>query len=175
MLRGFQLSKQDTNIAFDNVTSELYQVDLDETKNEHTPTFVKVDGAAKRSIIDFILDPNRKDSRVPNLSRLIMGIIGRPDPIPEKEIERYINRILEGFTESKFNDLANNEYTYCEKIKQKIKDLFEASKEKKLKDFLDTDKVFIRNTYTLPGVITPGETAKDIANMPNIAFWTKNI
>jgi hypothetical protein len=44
LLEGFALSKSDTNIAFDNITSELYKVDLDETKKEHTPTFVRLDG-----------------------------------------------------------------------------------------------------------------------------------
>jgi len=41
LLDGFALSKCDINIAFDNITSELYKVDLDETKKEHTPTFTK--------------------------------------------------------------------------------------------------------------------------------------
>jgi type III restriction enzyme len=41
LLEGFALSKADTNIAFDSITSELYKVDLDETKKEHTPTFVR--------------------------------------------------------------------------------------------------------------------------------------
>jgi len=39
-MEGFALSKADTNIAFESITSELYKVDLDETKKEHTPTFV---------------------------------------------------------------------------------------------------------------------------------------
>lgn len=197
LLKGFQLSKQDTNIAFDSITSELYRVDLDETKKEHTPTFIRLDGPSKDNIMAYILDPNRKDSLVKNLTRRIKDIIGQLDPIPEKEIEKYISRILEGFTEAQFNDLASNEYTYAEKIKQKIKAHSEAFAEKIFKDFLDTDNIFIRPSYTLSRVITLGDTAKDIAkslyekegkmntfeervindiaNMPNIAFWTRNI
>jgi type III restriction enzyme len=67
LLDGFALSKADTNIAFDNITSELYRVDLDETKKEHTPTFVRLDGEVKEKVIAYILDPSRKDSRVKNL------------------------------------------------------------------------------------------------------------
>ncbi|MCK9480309.1 MAG: DEAD/DEAH box helicase family protein [Bacteroidia bacterium] len=197
LLEGFALSKADTNIAFDSITSELYKVDLDETKKEHTPTFVRLDGDVKENIIAYILDPSRKESRVKNFTKRIMDIIGNMYPIPDKEIEKYINRILEDFKDEQFNDFANNEYTYTDKIKQKIKSLSEAFAEKKFKDFLDTDKVFIKSSFTLPVNIAPGEVAKDmpktlyekegkmngfeeriineIANLNNIAFWTRNI
>ena len=126
-----------------------------------------------------------------------MDIIGNMYPIPDKEIEKYINRILEDFKDEQFNDFANNEYTYTDKIKQKIKSLSDLFAEKKFKDFLDTDKVFIKPSFQLPKTISPGDTSKDItkslyekegkindfearvineiANMQNIAFWTRNI
>jgi len=197
LLDGFALSKADTNIAFDSITSELYKVDLDETKKEHTPTFVRLDGEVKESVMAYILDPSRKESRVKNFTKRIMDIIGNMYPIPDKEIEKYINRILEDFKDEQFGDFGNNEYTYTDKIKQKIKSLSETFAEKKFKDFLDTDKVFIKSSFTLPKNISPGDTAKDItkslyekegsmngfeervineiANMTNIAFWTRNI
>ncbi len=197
LLDGFALSKADTNIAFDSITSELYKVDLDETKKEHTPTFVRLDGQVKESIMTYILDPSRKESRIKNFTKRIMDIIGNMYPIPDKEIEKYINRILEDFKDEQFGDFGNNEYTYTDKIKQKIKSLSETFAEKKFKDFLDTDKVFIKTSFELPKTISPGDTAKDIAkslyekegsmngfeervineigNMTNITFWTRNI
>ncbi len=197
LLDGFKLSKQPTDIVFDNISSELYKVDLDETKKEHTPTFVKLDGQDKESIMAYMLDPSRKESRVKNFTKRIMDIIGNMYPIPDKEIEKYINRILDDFKDEQFSDFANNEYTYTDKIKQKIRDLSEAYAEKKFKEHLDTDKVFIKPVFTLPNSISPGDTAKDItkslyekegkmndfearvineiANMQNIAFWTRNI
>lgn len=197
LLEGFALSKADTNIAFDTISSELYKVDLDETKKEHTPTFVRLDGMVKESIMTYLLDPARKESRIKNFTKRIMDLIGNMYPIPDKEIERYINRILEDFTDEQFSDFANNEYTYKDKIKQKITALSESYAEQKFKDYLDTDKVFIKSSYSLPKSITPGDTAKDIAkslyekegkmngfeeqvineigNMGNIAFWSRNI
>jgi type III restriction enzyme len=197
LLKGFALSRADTNIAFDSITSELYKVDLDETKKEHTPTFVRLDGEVKESVMTYILDPSRKDSRVRNFTKRLMNLIGNIFPIPDKEIEKYINRILEDFKDEQFTDLAANEYTYKDKIKSKIIALSEQFAEKKFKDFLDTDKVFIKPSFTLPKNISPGDTAKDvtkslyekegkmndfeakvineIANMQNIAFWTRNI
>jgi len=197
LLEGFALSKADTNIAFDSITAELYKVDLDETKKEHTPTFVRLDGDVKASVMTYILDPSRKDSRVKNFTKRLMDLIGNMFPIPDKEIEKYINRILEDFKDEQFSDLAANEYTYKDKIKFKIIALSEQFAEKKFKDFLDTDKVFIKPSFTLPKSISPGEIAKDITkslyekegsmngfeervineigNMTNIAFWTRNL
>ncbi len=197
LLEGFALSKADTNIAFDNIASELYKVDLDESKKEHTPTFVRLDGEVKESIMAYILDPSRKDSRVKNFTKRLMDLIGNMFPIPDKEIEKYLNRILDDFTDEQFSNLAANEYTYKDKIKFKIIALSEQFAEKKFKDFLDTDKVFIKPSFTLPKSISPGETSKDITkslyekegrmngfeervineigNMTNIAFWTRNI
>lgn len=196
LLAGFALSKADTNIAFDSISSELYKVDLDETKKEHTPTFIRLDGTVKDSVMAYMMDPTRKDSRVRNFTKRLMNLIGNMFPIPDKEIEKYINRILEDFKDEQFSDLAANEYTYKDKIKFKIIALSEQYAEKKFKDFLDTDKVFIKPSFALPKSISPGETAKDITkslyekegsmngfeervineigNMPNIAFWTRN-
>ena len=196
LLEGFQLSKSDTNIAFDSISSELYKVDLDETKKEHTPTFVKLDGDVKDSVMSYLLDPSRKGSRVKNFTKRMIDLLGKMDPIPNKEIEKYISRILEDFTDEKFNDLANHEYSYKDKIKNKIYSLSDEYAEKIFMEFLATDKIIIKQSYTFSNQITPGETSKDIANslyekegainpyeekiineianLSNIVFWTRN-
>jgi len=197
LLNGFALSKADTNISFDNVVSELYKVDLDETRSDNTPSFIKIDGEVRESLISYLLDPSRKESRVKNFTKRIMDLIGNMYPIADKEIEKYINRVLEDFTDEQFNDLANQEYTYKEKIKEKIQQLSENYAEKKFSEYLDTDKVIIQASFSFPSAIAPGSTSKalakslyekegsmnsfeervinEIANLPNIAFWTRNI
>lgn len=197
LLKGFALSKADTNIKFESITSQLYKVDLDETKREHTPTFVKLDGEVADSVMAYILDPAKKHSRVKNMTKHVMDMLGKMDPIKEGDIQKYINRILEDFNDEQFNDFASKKYSYTDKIKQKIKSLVEAHAEQKFKDFLDTDEVFVKPSYVFPESISPGETAKDITkslyekegklngfeeqvineigNMNNIAFWTRNI
>ena len=197
LLEGFPLGKSDTNIPFGSISSELYMVDLDETKKDHTPTFVKLDGVVKESILTYILDPLRKESRVKNLTKRILDMIGKMDPIPHREIEKYISRILTDFTDEQFSDFANHDYSYVLKIKDKIRFLADQYSEKKFKDFLDIDKIFIKPSFKLPMQIAPGDTSKDItkslyekegsingyeervindiANLNSIAFWTRNI
>ncbi len=197
LLTNFPLSKGDTNIAFDNITSELYRVDLDDTKKDYTPSFFRIDGVLKESMMGYMLDPARKESRVKNFTKRIMDIIGNMYPITDGEIRKYITRILEDFSDEQFNDLSSNEYTYVRKIKDKIQSLSADFAEKKFSEYLDTDKVYSKDAYTLPESINPALTAKSISkslyekegdmngyeegvinqvgNMENIAFWTRNI
>lgn len=194
---GFSLSQEDIKIEFDNITSNLYKVDLDESKKEHTPVFLKLDGKNKESLLEFILNPARKDSRVKTFTKRIMDQIGSLNPISDSELKKYISRILEGFTDDQFTELANHEYSYAKKISQKINYLKEAFAEKKFREFLDIDKVLMRPSYRFPSEIILADKAKDfpkslyeseagmngfeeriindIANMENIAFWTRNI
>jgi type III restriction enzyme len=197
LLEGFQLSKSDSNIAFDSVSSELYKVDLDETQSDYTPSFVKLDGSIKERLMAYILDPSRKESRVKNFTSRIMDIIGNMYPITEHEIKKYIHKLLEDFTDEQYNDFADHEYSYTSKIKEKIKELSGIYAEKRFRDYLDTDKIFIKPNYSFQKEIAPGNTCKDItkslyekeadmngfeekvmneiANLSNIAFWTRNI
>jgi len=197
LLEEFALSKADINISFDSVTSELYKVDLDETKKDHTPTFVKIDGDVKERVLAYILDPARKDSRIKNLTSRILAIIGNMYPIDDKEIEKYVVRILENFSDDQFKDFADHEYSYVRKIKDKINLLSAVAAEKTFRDFLDIDKLYLKPSYTLQPQITPSETGKDIAkslyekegdmngfeetvineiaNLQTILFWTRNI
>ncbi|UKT62720.1 DEAD/DEAH box helicase [Pedobacter mucosus] len=197
LLSGFALSKADTNISFNTIGSELYKVDLDESRGAHTPTFIRLDGEVRDSVMAYILDPERKEKRIQNFSRRIMEIIGNLYPIPDREIEKYITRILADFQDEQFSDFANNEYSYTDKIKAKIKSLSENYAEKCFRDFLDTDQVIIKGKYRLPQTISPGLVSKniskslyekeggmnnfeehvinEISNMDNITFWTRNL
>ena len=197
LLEGFQLGKCDSNIAFDNVTSELYKVDLDETKSDYTPSFVKLDGGVKDHLMAYILDPSRKESRAKNLTAQILDIIGNMYPITEHEIKKYIHKLVEDFTDEQYHDYLNHHYSYTSKIKEKIKQLSAVYAEQKFRDYLDTDKIFMKANYSFQKEIAPGNTCKDItkslyekeaemngfeekvineiANLSNIAFWTRNI
>ncbi len=197
LLQGFQLSKCDSNIAFDSVTSELYKVDLDETKSDYTPSFVKLDGGVRDKLMEYILDPSRKESRAKNLTAQVMDIIGNMYPITEHEIKKYVHKLVEDFTDEQYHDFLNHHYSYTSKIKEKIKQLSAVYAEQQFRNFLDTDKIFIKSNYSFAKEIAPGNTSKDItkslyekeaemnsfeekvineiANLPNIAFWTRNI
>ncbi|TWJ02373.1 type III restriction enzyme [Mucilaginibacter frigoritolerans] len=197
LLAGFPLGKADTNINFNNVASELYKVDLDETKKDYTPSFVRLDGEVRERVMTYILDPARKDSRIKNLTKRIIDLLGRMDPIPQREIEKFVSKVLEDFTDEQFSDFASHEYSYKDKIKEKIRTLSDAYAEKQFHTFIDIDRTYVKSSFKLPLEISPGFTSKDIgkslydkegdmngfeervineiANLTNILFWTRNI
>ena len=170
---------------------------MDETKSDYTPSFEKLDGGVKEQLMAYILNPSRKESRTKNLTAQIMDIIGNMYPITEQEIKKYIHKLVEDFTDEQYHDYLNHHYSYTSKIKEKIKQLSAVYAEQKFRDFLDTDKVFMKPVYRFQKEIAPGNTSKDItkslyekeaeingfeervineiANLPNIAFWTRNI
>ena len=198
LLADFPLSKEDINIDFDSVETELYRVDLDETRKDNTPTFVKVDDSQVREkFLNYVFAPSDKEGRVKNLTKVIRGLIGKMDPIPDAEIVKYIARVVEDFTDERVGTFYDNKNTYADKIKRKIISLSEAFAEEQFKRHLSTDKIFIKPSYKLPTSISLGETTKDfektlyekeakmnafeervineVANMDNIVFWTKNV
>lgn len=197
LLENFKLSQQNLEISFTNISTELYQIDLDETKQNHTPSFIKIDGRFKESILSYILDPSRKEARVRTFTKRMMDTIGNLYPLPDAEVRKYIYRILEDFTEEQFTDMYNQSYSYAKKIKEKIQQLSDEYAEKMFREYLDTDQVFVQPSYSFPMQIIPRLTAKDIskslyekegiingfeesvinevANMSNILFWTRNM
>jgi type III restriction enzyme len=197
LLKNFRLSKCDSNIAFDGISADMYRVDLDETKSDGTPAIMKLDLRSKEKLMAYILDPSRKDSRRKNFAKRIMDVIGNLYPISESETKKYIFNILEDFSDEQYSDFSNHEYTYCAKIKDKIKTLSDDYAETEFRKSLDANKIFVKQDYSLPVEICPGETSKDItkslyekegwlngfeervineiANLPNVLFWTKNL
>jgi type III restriction enzyme len=197
LVEEFQLSKANTNITFDNIKSELYKVDIDETTKAHTPTFIRIDGDIKNNIMSYILSPSRIEYRVKDLTNLILKEIGNMYPLNDKEIKKFVSRILEDFSDEQFKDFENNDHSYIRKIKQHIISVSEVYAEVEFGKKLGYDDIFIADSYTFPKAITPGDIGKDIpkslyekegimngyeelvineiANMDNILFWTRNI
>lgn len=99
----------------------MYKIDLDNTNKDFTPTFIKLDGITKESLMKYILDPEKKDNRIKFLTRRFIDYIGKNDPIPHIEIEKYVTRVISDLTEEQIQDMLSYENTYAEKIKEKNK------------------------------------------------------
>lgn len=196
LLRDFKLGNADSSINFENVETSMYRVDLDEN-NQYKPTYLKIEGTVHEQIVNYILDPNRKESRVKNCTHRLKSIIGKMYPIPDQEIELFIGHVLERFSDEQFTDLMAYEHSYADKIKEKITKLSNEFKEKKFNEMLDKDQIFVEETYQLPIEISPAKTIStlpkslyeeegsvnnferevinDVANLENVEFWTRNI
>ncbi|MBF0230816.1 MAG: DEAD/DEAH box helicase family protein [Desulfamplus sp.] len=199
LLEDFKLSNQDINIDFNAAASELYKVDLEQTKKDtYIASLSKLDEPIlKESVIKYLLS-RPKDAQIESLADTLTSIIGNIYPIPDHEIRKYIQRILESLDFEQLHDIiVSKKYTYRDKIKAKIQALAEEYAEEQFNKYLDIDKIFAKPAYRLPDRIIPAQLSPSIAKslylregsmnmfeakviveiaaLPNIAFWHRNL
>ncbi|MBF0377962.1 MAG: DEAD/DEAH box helicase family protein [Desulfamplus sp.] len=199
LLGDFKLSNQDINIDFNTDSSELYKVDLEQTKKDtYIASLSKLDAHKLREpVIEYIL-ARPKESQIKTLAGVLVDMIGNIYPIPDKEIRKYIERILENLDPEQIHDIiVSKQYTYQNKIKAKIQALAEEYAEEQFNKYLDIDKVFVKPSYKLPEHIIPAQLSHsiskslylregsmnmfeqkvivEIAALHNILFWHRNL
>jgi len=198
LLKDFKLSDEDIKIEFDKISSDLYKIDLEESKkNEYRPSFTKIeDNIIKDPIAEYIL-AKPKDNQIPDITHQIMQLIGNMYPIPDQEIKVYIGRILNKMNSEQLRDVLLRKYSYTNKIKLKIKLLADVYAEGCFMDLIKSKKIRTKNNWKLSKEIVPGKLGSSIGNSlyeregemntfeesiimeigtsSNIAFWHRNL
>lgn len=122
--------------------------------------------------------------------------IGNMYPIADAEIKKYIERVIEDFTDVQFADLASNDYSYSQAIKNKINQLSKEYVKNNFKIELTTNKIKTLGEWKLPlekpilktcPAIDKSlynkedqingfelEVINAVANMDNVEWWTRN-
>jgi type III restriction enzyme len=197
LLKNFRLSQADSQIDFDSIDSEVYQVDVVKTGEESSrPEFRKVADSFKEPLMEYIL-AQPKDVQKERLTARMMQLIGNMYPIPDAEVKAFLRRVFESFDNERASDFLAREMTYRDKIRNKVRALTEEYAEKQFQNFLDTDKIKLEQTFKLKPQILPSQLApaitkslyeceahmndfeekviNEVANMNNVAFWHRNI
>jgi len=197
LLKDFPLSKGNTEINFDEISSDLYKVDLEERSDaDYTPAFMKLDKKISPVFLKYILSAP-KERQVKEITVRIVDMIGNMWPISDDELFKYVKRVIEDLSPEQIADLMNREYTYKDRIKDKIQLLASEYAEKRFKEYIEIDKIKIKESYKIPEIQFPGDTfdcgiakslygkefrmndfekkaINDIANLSNVVMWTKN-
>lgn len=198
LLAGFHLEKCDKNIEFDDVSSDLYKVDLQETrKNEYAPSFTKIeDRMFKEPLVEYIL-AKPKESQLKDLSELVINLIGDMYPIPDGSIRRYVESVFSEFSQEQVADFLSRKYSYIDKIKKKIRELADVYAEEQFNKFVKVGKIKVQHGWKFPESISPGTLGPSISqslyeregsmngfeervilelsSLSNIEFWHRNI
>ena len=164
LLEGFPLSTLDSTITFDQVSSELYKVDLERQRGEEsTPTFLRIeDDRFRKPLIQYLrLLPPESQKR--QLTGRIVELLGKMHPISNAEISKYVTRIVDALTPEQYDDFLMREYSYVNQIKKKIEELAIVYREKMFDKYLDLDKAFLKPSFHLPKKISPTEFAPSLA------------
>lgn len=156
LLKDFKLSDEDIKIDFDQISSDLYKIDLEESKkNEYRPSFTKIeDSMVKDPIAEYIL-AKPKDNQITDITHQMMQIIGNMYPIPDQEIKVYIGRILNSMNTEQLRDILVRKWSYTDKIKSKIRQLADAYAEGRFMDLLKSKKINTKANWKLGNEIVP--------------------
>jgi len=198
LLKDFKLSDEDIKIDFDQISSDLYKIDLEEAKkDEYRPSFTKIeDSIVKDPIAEYIL-AKPKENQITDITYQMMQIIGNMYPIPDQEIKVYIGRILKSMNTEQLRDILVRKWSYTDKIKVKIRQLSDSFAEGRFMDLLKSKRISTKGNWKLNKEIVPGNTGSSIGNSlyeregsmngfeervameigtsSNVAFWHRNL
>jgi len=109
----------------------------------------------------------------------------------------YVGRVINGLSSELLEDLQQSPHIYCAKIKKKINALIDAHNEKNFDLWIEQGKITCEPAYTFKDSISPvkfvstmpkslysseedmnsleKDVAWELANMPNIKWWHRNI
>lgn len=198
LLNDFKLGNEDSKIDFDQISSDLYKVDIVQIKkDEYAPRFIKIeDMKVKDPIVDYIL-AKPKEGQIKDIAHQLIQLVGDMYPIPDPEIRTYVERILKQLDPEQLQDILVRKWTYSEKIKARIRLHADTYAEGRFLDLIKIGKVTTTPTWNFPEMIVPGALGSsignslyeregamnnfettvitDIASLPNIAFWHRNL
>ncbi|WEA00511.1 DEAD/DEAH box helicase [Mucilaginibacter sp. SJ] len=198
LLHQFKLSNEDTRIDFEQISSDLYKVDIEETgKSEYDARFTKIeDLMLKEPVVGYILS-KPKDSQIKDIAHQLIQTIGDMYPIADQEIRVYIERILNSLNAEQLQDILIRKHSYADKIKAKIKQHADNWAESQFNDLIKIGKIEAGASWSFPELIVPGmlgasitkslyeregqmnnfemSTITDIASLSNVVFWHRNL
>jgi type III restriction enzyme len=198
LLHHFKLSNEDIKIDFEQISSDLYKVDIEETgKSEYDARFTKIeDVMIKEPVISYILS-KPKENQIKDIAHQLIQIVGDMYPIPDQEIRTYIERILGSLNSEQLQDILLRKLTYADKIKAKIRLHADNYAESRFNDLIKVGKVYAEPSWRFPEMIVPGNLGAsitkslyeregsmnnfettvitDIAALSNITFWHRNL
>lgn len=198
LLKDFKLSNEDIKIDFDQTSSDLYKVDLEESnKNDFSPTFTKIENSLVKDPIQEYILARPKANQITDITHQIMQIIGKMYPIPDQEIKRYIGRVLDSMNSEQLRDVLIRKESFTSKLKGKIRGLTDLYAEDRFMDLIKSKKITAKENWKLSEAIVPGQVSSSIGNSlyerervmnnfeervameigtsSNIAFWHKNL
>lgn len=198
LLKDFKLSNEDIKINFEQIDSSLYKVDVQEgKKHDYTPSFTKIEDQQFRDPVIELVLAKPKEGQIKDISYQIMQLVGSMYPIPDPEIRKYVTRILENLNAEQLRDCLARRWSYKDRIKAKIRALVDVYAESQFNDAVTVGTIKAEAVWKFPEAIVPGRLASsignslyereghmnnfeervimDIANMPNVVFWHRNL
>ena len=199
LLSNFVLANLDATINFTAIESDVYKVDAEEIGNgESAPSFTAVKKAEKEKL-NSIIKNQPTSGQITSIVARLFGLIGKNSfyPIEDNDVKHYLKRIVEAMSADQRADCLERDYAYVKLIKDKIQSLANEYAAKEFNNWLTTQKIKLRPSFSLPATIAPSDNApaiskslyvtegsvnnleskviRGVAELENITWWHRNL
>lgn len=199
LLSNFVLANLDATINFSAVESDVYKVDAEEIGNgESAPAFKAVKKAEKEKL-NSIIKSQPTSGQITSIVGRLFSLIGKNTfyPIEDNDVKHYLKRIVEAMDADQRADCLERDYAYVKLIKEKIQRLANEYAAKEFSNWLTTQKIKLRPSFSLPATIAPSDNApaiskslyvteggvnnlegkviRGVADLENIVWWHRNL
>ena len=193
--KGFTLKDKDVVIDFNTKESDVASVDIDDKANA-TPKIGKLKGFDS-AFFKEIISSQPSEKRLSFCKGIIKSQLSKIDLINDKDLEEYIDRIIESMTSEQLSELQLMPYPFVKKIKEKVQDLLAEHCEKTFDLWLEQGIIECAPTYRFPSSISPIDVIKtvskslytaeeetnkyefdvilELSTLDNIKWWHRNI
>lgn len=192
---SFILSRCACDIDFSDLDTETRRIDLNEDTG--TPLIRKIQEEGLNQLRAYLAGIPARERRIDHLARNAVACIGKLPPHHEMEILKYIQNVFRDFTDVQIDHYLEHQEAYLERIKKRIE--MESTKYRRERFFglLDTNKIELQDGWAFPERIQVSREGpaiekslytkenpfndferrviEDVANLPNILFWTRNV
>ena len=165
LTKGFILNTQDANIG-SNIfgTGEVAEVDIDfdsDPKSKTRPKYRAIAAADERYYRDILETKPPEEKRKAMVDVLVHNI--KINAIDDEDLRKYIQRVIEHFTNDQLSALISSPTSYAAKIKRKILSLMEEYQEETFNLWYSKELIQCERKYQLPSYITPMQHSSNIA------------
>lgn len=161
---GFSLLDKDTVIDFDSIDSEIARVDIDDS--DAMPKAWKLQGFDSQSVKQWF-DEQPSDRKMRLCKDMIIKKLSKNNAINDRDLEVYVDRIIQNLTEDQLTDMEQTPGIYVLKINKKVNSLLNEYAKRMFYELVEQDKISCQPSYKLPKEISPIET---IASIPKSLY-----
>lgn len=161
---GFSLLDKDTVIDFDSIDSEIARVDIDDS--DAMPKAWKLQGFDSQNVKQWF-DEQPSDRKMRLCKDMIIKKLSKNNAINDRDLEVYVDRIIQNLTEDQLTDMEQTPGIYVLKINKKVNSLLNEYTKRMFYEWVEQDKISCQPSYKLPKEISPIET---IASIPKSLY-----
>ena len=191
----FTLKDKDAQIDFSTVETEMARIDISDDLDGR-PLAWRVQGADSTYYKEWF-NAQPSEVKLANCKKQIKAKISKLNCVNDKELDEYINRVIETLSEDQLSEMEQSVYPYVVKVEDKVKALLDTHRANIFELWLLQGKITCEPGYAFKPTISPttyttkypkalytGEeemnpyeqkTVWALASLDNIKWWHRNI